>query len=137
MNWGEIDNAWAFLAVLAVQVASLAGLFYGQHKGRAGRSEDREVIAQAAKKVDAVSAKVEVVKQDVKVVRGEVKNDHPDEQNLRDQVDRIEQAVDRLTSAVTDIGRRQIDQGRDIGGIREEMRTERKERIEGDRRRCK
>lgn len=133
----QVDNAWAFLGVVVVQLASLAALFYGQHKGKAGRSEDREVIAQAALKVDAVSAKVETVKRDVQVVRGEVKNDHPDEENLRDQVDRIERAVDHLTSAVSDIGRRQIDQGRDIGGIREEMRTERQERIEGDKRRCK
>lgn len=126
----QVDNAWAFLGVVVVQLASLAALFYGQHKGKAGRSEDRAVIAQAAEKVDAVSTQVEVVKQDVKVVRGEVKNDHPDEENLRDQMDRMERALG-------DIRRTQINQARDIGGIREEMRTERQERIEGDKRRCK
>lgn len=133
----QVDNAWAFLGLVVVQLASLVALFYGQHKGKAGRSEDRAVIAQAAEKVAAVSTQVEVVQRDMKVVRGEVKNDHPDEQNLRDQVDRIERAVDYLTTAVSDIGTRQIEQGRDIGGIREEMRTERQERIEGDKRRCK
>lgn len=128
MSWGEIDNAWAFLAVLAAQLAGLFAVIYGQHKGRTGRSADREVIAQAAAKVDTVSAKVDVVRQDVQVVRGEVKNDHPDNENLRDQLDRMEHQNKLLTNMVVaqgamlqEIQDRQDDQGREIRGLRQDV----------------
>lgn len=52
----------------------------------------------------------------------QVKNDHST--NLRDDIDEIR---DLVRDGLTDIRR-------DIGGLREELRTERLERIEGDRR---
>jgi predicted RNase H-like nuclease (RuvC/YqgF family) len=79
----------------------------GQRKGKFRRDEDRAVLDEVKKKVD--------------VVRDEVKNDHPDNQNLRDQVDRMETMLASLTSNVTDIRERQIDHGRDIGGIRDDV----------------
>lgn len=101
-------------------LGTLAVVVHGQRKGRDRRNEDRAVLADMHEKVE--------------VVKREVKNDHPDDQNMRDQIDRIEQAVSTQGEDIREIRQRQIEQGRDIGGIREELRTERKERIEGDER---
>jgi hypothetical protein len=52
----------------------------------------------------------------------EVKNDHPS--NLRDDIDELGKSIN--------LGFHEVRQ--DISGLREELRTERVERIEGDRR---
>lgn len=56
-------------------------------------------------------------------IRDQVINDHPDT-NLRDDIDKL---GDLLRAGFTETRK-------DIAGLREEMRTERLERIEGDRR---
>ncbi|ART68199.1 hypothetical protein BTO20_06035 [Mycobacterium dioxanotrophicus] len=100
MNWGEIDNAWAFLAVLAGLVTNLVIMIIGQRRGIKRRDEDREVLSD--------------VKANTDVVRYQVKNDHPDEENLRDQLDRME-------AHITEMSRRQLAHGRDISGLREDV----------------
>lgn len=57
-------------------------------------------------------------------IENQVTNDHPDKPNLRDD-------IDKLTALVTEGF---SETRKDIHGLREEMRTERIERIEGDRR---
>ncbi|OHU20683.1 hypothetical protein BKG82_02060 [Mycobacteroides chelonae] len=75
------------------------------------------------------------VKNDVKAIREQTENDH--ESNMR--VD-----IDKVLSGITRIEMRQNQQAnelqevrkevrRDIGGLREEMRTERTERAEADK----
>ncbi|ORA24882.1 hypothetical protein BST13_33435 [Mycobacterium aquaticum] len=128
MNWGEIDNMWAFLGVIAFVASNLVITIIGQRKGRERRSEDREQLTATANKVEAVSKKVDTVTADVKVVRGEVKNDHPDDENMRDQLDRMEQQNKLLVQLVESQGvilqevqERQDDHGRDIRGLRTDM----------------
>lgn len=58
-------------------------------------------------------------------IRSEVVNGHGDGPSLRDDVDELRKLI---TDGFTEVRR-------DIGGIRHEVRTEREERIEGDRRR--
>ena len=48
-------------------------------------------------------------------------NDHPEEENMREQLDRMEQQQRALRGDVHEVRARQIDQGRDIGGIRDDV----------------
>lgn len=48
-------------------------------------------------------------------------NDHPEEENMREQLDRIERKQNALHGDVSEMRKRQIDQGRDIGGIRTDV----------------
>lgn len=107
MNWGEIDNAWAFLAVLAGLVTNLVITIIGQRRGIKRRDEDREVLAD--------------LQCDTKAVRYQVNNDHPDEENLRDQLDRMEDVQKRTNEHIAEMSRRQVAHGRDINGLREDV----------------
>lgn len=82
-----------------------------------------------------LGSKMAEVKDDVKAIREQTENDH--ESNMR--VD-----LDKVLSGITRIEMRQNQQAnelqevrkevrRDIGGLREEMRTERTERAEADK----
>ncbi|MBN7389285.1 MULTISPECIES: hypothetical protein [Mycobacteroides] len=82
-----------------------------------------------------LGSKMTEVKNDVKAIREQTENDH--ESNMR--VD-----IDKVLSGITRIEMRQNQQAnelqevrkevrRDIGGLREEMRTERTERAEADK----
>jgi hypothetical protein len=64
-------------------------------------------------------------------IRDQVSNDH--DTNLRDDIDDLVSAVNRAIERVGDLKTDVSDVKRDIGGLREELRTERVERIEGDR----
>ncbi|AXC38492.1 hypothetical protein SEA_RUBEELU_29 [Mycobacterium phage Rubeelu] len=63
----------------------------------------------------------------------DAKTDEIHEQVVNTHETNLRADFDELRDLVTD-GFRRVE--RDIGGIREEIRTERKERIAGDRRRC-
>ncbi|AGI12976.1 hypothetical protein PBI_BUTTERS_29 [Mycobacterium phage Butters] len=63
----------------------------------------------------------------------DAKTDEIHEQVVNTHDTNLRADFDELRDLVTD-GFRRVE--RDIGGIREEIRTERKERIAGDRRRC-
>lgn len=110
-------------------VASIAAIVVsvrGRRRGEDRREEDRAVLRDVSEKVD--------------VVRSNVQNGHPDP--LREDLDRQFAAIHRKVDEKFDAQARDLramgqDVRRDIGGIREEIRTERHERIEGDKRRCK
>lgn len=81
-------------------IAALIMVIRGQRKGKDRRAEDRAIL-------DGVSKNVGVIKT-------EVKNDHPDTTNLRDDLDEIR-------NLVKDVSDRQVDQSRDIRGIRTDV----------------
>lgn len=64
-------------------------------------------------------------------IRDHVSNDH--DTNLRDDIDDLMAAVKRAIDGVSDLKADVRDVKQDIGGLREELRTERIERIEGDK----
>ena len=127
----EPDDAWGLLGLLVVNgaailaaIGSLIGVVVtvrGQKRGSQRWSHDREKLDE---------------------IHEETVNSHKGKTNMRDQLDALEQKVDRVAVGVTSLQQGQgahniaiRDLKRDIGGIREEIRTERKERIEGDKRR--
>ena len=71
---------------------------------------------------------------DTRQIKGQVVNGHGDEPPLRDDIDSLKAQGDRTEALVKLLVERQVEQGRDIGGLREEMRLEREERIAGDQR---
>lgn len=67
-------------------------------------------------------------------IQDQVVNNHPDT-NLRDDIDKIAEKIDTRVHHLAKVVEAGFHETRkDIAGIREEMRTERLERIEGDRR---
>ncbi|AOT24953.1 hypothetical protein PBI_KALPINE_33 [Mycobacterium phage Kalpine] len=64
-------------------------------------------------------------------IKDQVANDHST--NLRDDIDELVAAVRMVTTGLSDLKTDVRDVKQDIGGLREELRTERIERIEGDR----
>ncbi|AKF14196.1 minor tail protein [Mycobacterium phage Luchador] len=64
-------------------------------------------------------------------IKNQVSNDHST--NLRDDIDELVLAVRQVVEKVADVKVDVRDVKSDIGGLREELRTERVERIEGDR----
>lgn len=64
----------------------------------------------------------------------DAKTDEIHENTVNDHDTNMREDLDEIRDMLRD-GFRRVE--RDIGGIREEMRTERKERIAGDQRRCK
>ncbi|AOZ61271.1 minor tail protein [Mycobacterium phage DarthPhader] len=64
-------------------------------------------------------------------IKNQVSNDHST--NLRDDIDELVAAVRQAISDVKDVKTDVRDVKGDISGLREELRTERVERIEGDR----
>ncbi len=102
MNWSDIDNAWAFLAVLAVTVANLTVVIVGQRRGRARWSRDRKLIRD---------------------IHHQAVNDHGDSgtPNLRDQIDRIESSQQTVAQQAKELRHWLGDQARDITGIRQDI----------------
>jgi Protein of unknown function (DUF2746) len=106
------------LAIIALPptitaAAAFAAVVIGQRKASTHRLKEKKATEEIGK--------------NVAVVRQEVKNSH--EENLRDDLDKKFAGLERMVRE----GFKSV--GRDIGGIREELRTERIERIEGDKRR--
>ncbi|QGJ90179.1 membrane protein [Mycobacterium phage SheaKeira] len=64
-------------------------------------------------------------------IKEQVANSHST--NLRDDIDRVIAAVAAVTETVGDVKFQLRDVKQDIGGLREELRFERQERINGDR----
>ncbi|MCP3811562.1 MULTISPECIES: hypothetical protein [Mycolicibacterium] len=127
------------LPSILAAVASIAAIVVsvrGQRRGKDRREEDRAVLNDVSEKVNVLPD----VQRKVDVVRNNVQNGHSDP--LRDDLDRQFAAIHRkveekFNEQARDLRAMRNDVRRDIGGIREEIRTERQERIEGDKRRCK
>lgn len=81
-------------------LAAFVVVLRGQRKGKDQYDKDRVLLTDVSTKVN--------------VIRGEVKNDHPDDRNLRDDLDEIRDLV-------KDVNDRQVDQTRDIRGIRKDI----------------
>ncbi|QFG11544.1 hypothetical protein PBI_BOGOSYJAY_31 [Mycobacterium phage BogosyJay] len=64
-------------------------------------------------------------------IKEQVANSH--NTNLRDDIDRVLDAVSNLTGQVGDLKQNVNHVTNDIGGLREDLRQERQERINGDR----
>ncbi|QBI97273.1 hypothetical protein KD930_gp29 [Mycobacterium phage Kevin1] len=126
----EPDDAWGLLGLLVVNGAAILAAIgslisvvvtvRGQKRGRRRWSHDREKLDE---------------------IHEETVNSHKGKTNMRDQIDALEQKVDLIAVGVTALQQGQEthnvairDLKRDVGGIREELRTERKERIAGDAR---
>ena len=65
-------------------------------------------------------------------IHEQVANSHST--NLRDDIDQIHHALEQVVSAQATVIEQQRETRRDIGGIRDEMRTERQERLDLARR---
>lgn len=92
----------------------------------------------AHRRVRSAGSKMAEVTDDVKAIREQTENDH--ETNMRADFDKALMGIEKALDGITRIEMRQNQQGndlqearRDIGGLREEMRTERNERAEADR----
>ncbi|MEC4837541.1 hypothetical protein R2362_23965 [Mycobacteroides chelonae] len=92
----------------------------------------------AHRRVRSAGSKMAEVTDDVKAIREQTENDH--ETNMRADFDKALVGIEKALDGITRIEMRQNQQGndlqearRDIGGLREEMRTERNERAEADR----
>lgn len=84
------------------------------------------VLAIAAVAVALVFVMHRGNRQDLKAIRYQTENDHdPAKSNLRHDIDGIRDAVHEGFNDIR----------KDIGGLRSELRTEREERIKGDRHR--
>ncbi|MCT7373386.1 hypothetical protein [Mycolicibacterium llatzerense] len=100
VNWGELDNAWAFGAVVALVV----GNYLDRRRGRNRSSKNAEALTTLNAKVD--------------IVKSEVKNDHPDDTNLRDDLDhsiRIGEANAMTNTRILDVLGKL---SRDLGDLR-------------------
>ena len=102
MNWSDIDNAWAFLAVLVVTVANLTVVIVGQRRGRARWRRDRELIRD---------------------IHHEAVNAHGGRSgpNMRDQIDRSESSQQTVAQQAKELRHWLGDQARDIAGIRQDI----------------
>ncbi|WP_078321148.1 DUF2746 domain-containing protein [Mycobacteroides chelonae] len=96
----------------------------------------------AHRRVRSAGSKMAEVTDDVKAIREQTENDH--ETNMRVDLDKTLVGIEKALNGINRIEMRQNQQGnelqelgrevsRDIGGLREEMRTERSERAEADR----
>jgi hypothetical protein len=99
----------------------------------------QEWIAIAAMSMTLMAAIIGAVatlwgNRDTRKIKGQVVNGHGDDPPLRDDIDSLKAQGDRTEGLLKLLVDRQLEQGRDIGGIREELRVERQERIAGDQR---
>lgn len=106
-TWIGLIPHLAYALPTAITTAVGGIVLWGQRKGRERWKGDRKMLD-------------DIHKQTV--------NDHPEEENFREQVDRIEAAQKRAAAEqkrtneqIAEMRARQIDQGQDIGGLREDM----------------
>lgn len=107
MNWGEIDNMWAFGAVIAGLVANQVTVMYGQRKARNHRLAQRR--------------QTDMIETGVVEVREQIRNDHPEKPNLRDDIDELKAL---LSTVLQDERSIRLDVGglrKDLGHIRGEL----------------
>ncbi|WP_458317086.1 hypothetical protein [Mycolicibacterium brisbanense] len=90
--------AYALPTAISAGVGGI--ILWGQRKGKERWQRDRQVLD-------------DIHKQAV--------NDHPESENMRDQLDRMEATQKRHDSLLAEMNRRQVTQGRDIGGLREDV----------------
>lgn len=84
-------------------VASIVGAVItvrGQRKGAARWKGDRKMLTD---------------------VHRQAVNDHPPDQNLREQIDRMEAKQDLLGNQVGEVRQWQVEHGRDMRGVREDL----------------
>lgn len=113
----DINDIWDILAVSIVVVISTIGTL--------GAAAVPLIIKQRAHN-RAVTATLGAV-------RDNVQNGH--QEPMREDLDRALSKLDSVIDKIDTVDDRTRDLSRDIGGLREELRTERIERIEGDKRR--
>jgi len=99
VNWGEMDNLWAFLGLSVVNLSGIAVTVLGQRRGK-----DRAVARD--EKLTAVDAKMDEVKE-------QVVNDHGD-RNLRIQLDRIERRQQEMATDVRGVKS-------DVSGVKKDV----------------
>nr|WP_165964933.1 DUF2746 domain-containing protein [Mycobacterium eburneum] len=118
MLLASADEPTTYIGLAAVVVVTVGGWVKAWIDGRAHGH-------QAIKTRSDVGA----MREELGEVREQVKNSH--ETNLRDDLDslRVE-----MRAGFDEMRTAHKETRRDIGGIREELRDERRERIEGDRR---
>lgn len=131
---GDLPASWPQLGGLVTILGYL--ILRDRRKDREAMQRDKEKAAHEAKRDKQLT---EVHEQTV--------NTHPPDRNLRDDMDKSisvgesAAASGAVTVRMLSDLRDEVREGfkriehieRDIGGMREEMRTERTERIEGDR----
>lgn len=85
----------------------------------------------AHRRVRSAGSKMAEVKDDVKAIREQTENDH--HSNMRTDIDKVLSGITRIEMRQNQQANEIHEARRDIGGLREEMRTERTERAEADR----
>ncbi|MGX9669908.1 hypothetical protein [Mycobacterium sp. HM-7] len=106
INWAEMDNPWAFLAVVALVCAQLIITVIGQRRGKDRAVKREQVLTDVAGSVSDVAGQMTEVKE-------QVVNDHGD-RNLRLQLDRIERNQNRME-------KRQEDMAGDMRGVKKDV----------------
>lgn len=111
VNVNDIDSPKEFAALAMVLISSIAA--------SVAAAWGTAVFAHRKKVGKALGA----IADDTGAIREQTENDH--DTNMRVDLDEILKGINRIEGM-------QVEQARDIGGLREEMRTERRERGQAD-----
>ena len=111
-----LDLLALFIVGMPASLPAIAALWVtirGQKRGRERWDHDTEKLTE---------------------IHEETVNSHKGKSNLRDQIDALETKVDEVVGGIAKLEQGHRELRRDLNGIREYLRQERADRIEGDRR---